>query len=213
MIDLFLSLLRGLPTTLAITFGAFLIGVVAGAPLVLMRRSRSRVLRVIGRIFIDVVRGIPPIVWLFIIFFGLGSGIIALNSLPAAVLGMGLVSTAYLAEIYRGGFLSVPAGQREAATALGMSRLDTFRYVLAPQVLRVSVPPMATFLVSLLKDTTVASTIGARDILMFASQEAQSGGGGFAPFIMAAVLYILLSIPVALFSRVMDERLRSRGAR
>ena len=94
-----------------------------------------------------------------------------------------------------------------------MSRLDTFLYVLAPQVLQVSVPPMATFLVSLLKDTTVASTIGVRDVMMLASQEAQSGGGSFAPFILAALLYILLSIPVALFSRVMDEKLRSRGAR
>ncbi|SEC76942.1 amino acid ABC transporter membrane protein 1, PAAT family [Rhizobiales bacterium GAS191] len=213
MTDLLLSLLRGVPTTLAVTFGAFLAGAVLGVPLVLMRRSRSLVLQISARIYIDVVRGIPPIVWLFIIFFGIGSGIVVLGSFQAVLLGMGLISAAYLAETYRGGFLSLPAGQIEAATALGVSRLDTFRYVLAPQVLRVSIPPMATFLVSLLKDTTVASTIGVRDIMMLASQEAQSGGGGFAPFILGACLYILLSTPVALFSRVMDERLRSRGAR
>lgn len=211
MIDLALSLLRGLPATLVVTFGAFFIGIVVAIPLVLMRRSHSPALHIPARIYIDVVRGIPPIVWLFIIFFGLGSGLVVLSSYQAAVLGMGLVSTAYLAEIYRGGFLSLQTGQREAATALGMSRLDTLRYVLAPQVLRVSIPPMATFLVSLLKDTTVASTIGVRDILMYASQQAQSGGGSFAPFVLAALLYILLSIPVAMFSRVMDERLRSRG--
>lgn len=211
MIDLLFSLLKGVPSTLAVTFGAFVVGAVVAVPLVLMRRSRSHLLRISARIYIDVVRGVPPIVWLFIIFFGLGSGLIVLSSYQAAILGMGLVSTAYLAEIYRGGFLSVSIGQGEAATALGMTRFDTLRYVLAPQVLRVSVPPMATFLVSLLKDTTVASTIGVRDIMMYASQQAQGGGGSFAPFIFAAFLYIALSIPVAFLARAMDQRLRSKG--
>lgn len=211
MIDLLLSLLKGVPATLAVTFGSFALGAVIAVPLVLMRRSRSPLLRIPARIYIDVVRGIPPIVWLFIIFFGLGNGLIVLSSYQAAILGMGLVSTAYLAEIYRGGFLSVPNGQGEASTALGMTRFDTLRYVLAPQVLRVSVPPMATFLVSLLKDTTVASTIGVRDIMMYASQQAQGGGGSFAPFVFAALLYIALSVPVAVLVRVMDERLRSKG--
>jgi len=209
--DLLASLLRGLPATLIVTFGAFAMGVLAAVPLALMRRARSRWLWIPARLYIDVVRGIPPIVWLFVLFFGLGSSVVTLSSWQAAVVGMGLVSAAYLAEIYRGGFLSLPTGQQEAAMALGMSRRDTLRDVLAPQVLRVSIAPMATFLVSLLKDTTVASTIGVRDVLMFASQQAQSGGGSFTPFVLAALLYILLSIPVAIFARAMDTRLRSRG--
>jgi polar amino acid transport system permease protein len=209
MTDLLVSLLRGVPMTLAVTVGAFAVGAILGGPLVLMRRSRVWPVRAVARAYIDVVRGVPPIVWLFTIFFGLGSGLLTLTSLQAAILAMGLVSAAYLAEIYRGGFMSVPNGQPEAATALGMTRLDSLRFVLAPQVLRVSVPPMATFFVSLLKDTTVASTIGVRDVMMFASQKAQSGGGGFMPFIVAAAIYILLSIPVAVFSRRMDERLRT----
>ena len=83
----------------------------------------------------------------------------------------------------------------------------------APQILRVSIPPMATFFVSLLKDSTVASTIGVRDIMMFGSQGAQAAGGGFTPFLFAAALYIALSIPVAFFSRVMDEKLRRNIAK
>lgn len=213
MIAVLLSLLQGLPNTLIVTFGAFGLGAVVAVPLVLMRRARFVLPQAVARIYIDVVRGIPPIVWLFTIFFGLASDILALSPLQAAVLGMGLVSAAYLAEIYRGGFLALSAGQGEAAKALGMTRLDTLRDVLAPQVLRVSIPPMATFFVSLLKDTTVASTIGVRDVMMFASQQAQAGSGGFMPFVMAAVLYILLSVPVALFSRTMDAKLRARGAR
>lgn len=212
MTGVFLALLKGVPVALAVTGLAFLIGAVLGIPLVLMRRARSWLPRLIARIYIDVMRGIPPVVWLFIIFFGLGSGIVALSPFRAAVLGMGLISAAYLAEIYRGGFLTLPAGQNAAAVALGLTRLDTLRYVLAPQVLRVSVAPMATFLVSLLKDTTVASTIGVRDVMMLVTQQAQAAGGGFTPFIAAAVLYILLSIPVAVLARTMDARMRGRIA-
>lgn len=213
MAELFLNLLKGVPATLAVTIGAFAIGAVLAMPLVLMRRSESALLRIPARLYIDVVRGIPPVVWLFIIFFGLGSGLIKLTSIQAAMAGLGLVSAAYLAEIYRGGFMALPNGQNAAAVALGMTRTDTLRFVLVPQVLRVSIPPMATFFVSLLKDSTVASTIGVRDVMMFVSQGAQASGGGFAPFLLAAVLYIGMSIPVAFLSRVMDEKLRSRMAK
>lgn len=208
MTELLLNLLKGVPYTLGVTIGAFVIGVFGGVPLVLMRRSSSRLLRWPARIYIDVMRGIPPVVWLFIIFFGLGNVLVKLSSFQAATIGLGLVSAAYLAEIYRGGFLALPKAQGEAAIALGMSHADTLRFVMAPQVLQVSIAPMATFLVSLLKDSTVASTIGVRDIMMFGSQAAQASGGGYAPFVFAAALYIILSIPVAFFSRLMDERLR-----
>lgn len=210
MIDLLLSILRGLPATFGVTISAFLIGAVLAIPLVLMRRSRSMLLRLVARVYVDVLRGIPPIVWLFIIFFGIGNGFVTLTAFQAATLGLGLVSAAYLCEIYRGGFLALSKSQEEASVALGLTRLDTLRFILAPQVFRVSIPGMATYLVSLLKDTTVASAIGVRDIMLFASQEAQAAGGGFMPFIMAALLYILLSIPVAYFSRRMDAQMRRR---
>jgi len=205
---LLLAVIQGVPITLVVTGGAFALGFVFAIPVTAMRRSKSLILRTIARMYIDIVRGIPPIVWLFIIFFGVGTQVIELGSMQAAIVGMGVVSSAYIAEIYRGGLLALARGQVEAATALGMTPWDKFRHVVAPQVLRVSIPPLATYFVSLLKDTTVASTIGVNDILMLASQEAQSGGGGFAPFVVAAVLYVLLSAPVGIFSRRMDERLR-----
>ncbi|ANG99120.1 hypothetical protein A8A54_21400 [Brucella pseudogrignonensis] len=210
MMELLLNLLRGVPATLALTAGGFAIGAILGVPLVLMRKSTHFLPRFLARCFIDIARGIPPVVWLFIIFFGLGTGLIRLTSLQAGIIGLGLVSAAYLAEIYRGGFMALHPGQSEAATALGMPQTDILRFITAPQVLRVSIPPMATFFVGLLKDSTVASTIGVRDIMMYTSQAAQAQSGGFAPFLFAAILYILLSVPVALFSRVMDEKLRGR---
>lgn len=214
IIELLNALVKGIPVTLAVTCGSFALGFVCAIPVTSMRRSKSRIFRTAARVYIDVVRGIPPIVWLFIIFFGVGTQVIELGSMQAAILGMGIVSSAYIAEIYRGGLLALASGQVEAATALGMTPWAKFRHVVAPQVLRVSIPPLATYFVSLLKDTTVASTIGVNDILMLASQEAQGHGGGFAPFVLAAALYILLSAPIGIFSRRMDERLRlAEGAK
>ncbi|MGU7771671.1 amino acid ABC transporter permease [Burkholderia sp. MR1-5-21] len=210
MIDILLQLLKGVPTTIGITLGSFSIGAIGAIPLVLMRRSKLTTPRLLARMYIDVARGIPPLVWLFVIFFGVGTGFVTLNSLEASLIGLGMVSAAYLAEIYRGGFLALPRGQLGAGTALGMTQFDILRFVTAPQVLRVSIPPMATFLVGLLKDSAVVSTIGVRDTMMFASQQAQATAGGFAPFIIAAGLYILMSIPVAFVSRKMDAKLRGR---
>jgi len=209
----FIALLKGVPISLAVTVSAFLVGAILGIPLVLMRRSQYWLPRTLARVYIDVIRGIPPVVWLFIIFFGVGSSIIAFTPTQAAILGMGMISAGYLAEIYRGGFLAIPPGQTLASVALGLTRIDSLRFVLAPQVLRVSLPAMATYFISLLKDTTVASTIGVRDVMMLVTQQAQAAGGGFGPFIAAAVIYILLSIPVAAFARVMDAKLRQRVSR
>ncbi|WP_136616588.1 MULTISPECIES: amino acid ABC transporter permease [Mesorhizobium] len=207
------TLLTGVPWTIAVTSLAFAIGAVLGIPLVLMRRSKSFLLRLLSRTVIDVLRGIPPIVWLFILFFGIGTSAVELNPFEASVIGLGLVSAAYLAEIYRSGFLAVHFGQAEAATALGMSKPDALALILAPQVMRVAIPPATTYLISLLKDSAVASTIGVSDISFRAFQHAQSSGGGLTPFMLAAVLYILLSIPVVWLSRSVDARLRKRVSR
>lgn len=210
MMEMLLSLLKGLPASVGITLGAFVIGMILGVPLVLMRRAAHWLPRLVARCYVDIVRGVPPIVWLFILFFGIGSGSFKLSGMAAAILCFGIISAAYISEIYRGGFMAVAKGQGEAVKALGMTEVDGLRYVIAPQVLRVSIPSLATFLVSMLKDTAVASTVGVRDIMMFAGQEAQGAGGGFMPFVLAGVIYIALSVPVAWFARVMDKNLRAK---
>jgi polar amino acid transport system permease protein len=213
MIETLQTLLTGVPWTLGVTFVAFAIGAVLGIPLVLMRRSKSFLLRLVSRTVVDVLRGVPPIAWLFILFFGIGASNIDLNPFQASVIGLGLVSAAYLAEIYRTGFLAVHFGQAEAATALGMSRPDAMALIVGPQVMRVAIPPATTYLISLLKDSAVASTLGVADISFRAFQHAQNIGGGLLPFILAAALYILLSIPVVWLSRSVDARLRKRVSR
>ena len=118
----FIAVLAALPLTLIVTAGAFGIGMIGGIPLMLGLQSRIGVVRGAARLLVDIIRGIPTIVWLFLLYFGVSFGGMRLESLPAAVIGLGVISSAYLAEIYRGSFQIVPRGQSEAPArwALGI---------------------------------------------------------------------------------------------
>ncbi|MGY1716282.1 amino acid ABC transporter permease [Geodermatophilus nigrescens] len=207
------AVLLGVPVTLLVTVAALALGAVLAVPLAAARRSRVVPLRWLGRVVIDVVRGIPPVVWLFLIFFGLGRDLIRLEPIEAGIIGLGVISAGYLAEIYRGGLSAVHAGQWEAASALGMGGTDTLVRVVAPQAFRVSLPAVTTYAISLLKDSTIVSAIGVSEILFRATQSARSTGAGLTPFFVAAAVYILLSAPLAWLSRGLDARLRARVAR
>ncbi|MGO2751103.1 MAG: amino acid ABC transporter permease [Pseudoclavibacter sp.] len=210
MSDVIAAVLLGLPLTLLITAAAFAIGVVGGIPLMLGLRSRLAPVRLLLRVIVDLIRGIPPIVWLFLLYFGVQIGAVRFDSITAAIVGLGIIASAYLAEIYRGAFLTLPRGQVEASAALGLSRVTTFVRVLAPQAFRTALPSMATFLLSLLKDSSIASTIGVADMVfaanMFARQNPTSAG--IWPFFVAAAVYLIVSVPVAIYSRRLDSRLR-----
>lgn len=207
------AILRGVPMTLLLTGGGLAIGSVGGIPLMIARVSRFWVLRVLARAFIEFFRGIPPIVWMFFIAFGVGGSLFPIDSLAAAIVALGVISSAYMAEIYRGGLLAVHAGQFEASHALGMGRVDTMVRVVGPQVVRVSVPAAATYGIGLLKDSSVAYTIGVSEMTYFASQETRLSGDVFGPFLTVAAVYILLSLIAAWAARHLDFTLRRRVAR
>lgn len=210
MADALLVVLLGLPMTLLVTALSFTIGVIGGIPLMLGLRSRIHWVRLACRLVVDLIRGVPPIVWLFLLYFGVSIGTIRLDSLTAAVWGLGIISSAYLAEIYRGAFATLPRGQSEASSALGLSGTVTLTRILAPQALRTALPSIATYLLSLLKDSSIASTIGVADMVfnatMFARQNPATAG--IIPFFIAAAVYLVISIPVAATARRLDTRLR-----
>lgn len=210
MVEAFLAVLRGLPMTILVTVVAFVIGLFGGIPLMLALRSRSAVLRLASRLLVDVIRGVPPLVWLFLLYFGFQVGTMRLTSLAAAIAGLGIVAAAYLAEIYRGGFVALPVGQVEAAGALGLDRFTVFTRILVPQAFRIVLPSMAAFLLSLLKDSAIASTIGVTDMVFEANVYTRQHPdvAGLLPFFIAAVLYFAMSLPLAILTRRLDARLR-----
>lgn len=213
MLEIAENVLRGLPVTLALTLLSVLMGLILGIPLMLARISSHLWLRLLAASVITFVRSIPPIVWLFVIFFGLGSGYIRVDPFPAAVFGLGLIASAYMAEIYRGALLSIHTGQWEAASALGFSRMRMWTDVLVPQLFRVALPAMATYAIGLLKDTAIASTIGVGELTFYANQQSMASYRGMEVFTFVAIIYIAMSLPIAWFSRVIDHRLRMKVSR
>jgi polar amino acid transport system permease protein len=201
---------QGILTTIELTVVGFALGAVLGLPVLALRLSPVGPLRWSARAFIEVARGVPLIVWLFLIYNGptqfdpsLGS---VFSSWRSAVLALGLVSAAYMAEIYRGSLRAIKEGQYEASRALGMSQLDTATRIIGPQMVRVAVPASATYAIGLLKDSSLASTIGVFEITYHASTQA-SNTSSVTPFFVAGVYYIALTFPSAWAARRLENRL------
>lgn len=210
--EVVLAVVAGLPMTLVITAGAFAIGMVGSIPLLLATRSGPKATRWPARFLVDVIRAVPPLVWLFFIFFGISIGRARFTPLSAAVIGLGVISSAYICEIFRGGLQSVPKGQLEAANALGLTKGITYLRVIAPQVFRVSLPALTSYSLALFKDSSLAATIGAVEMVFrstaFMRQHPEVSA--LMPFLTAAAVYAVISVPVALLSRRLDARM-SRG--
>ncbi|QGA57842.1 amino acid ABC transporter permease [Brucella sp. 2280] len=210
--DNVLLILSGLPWTIALTLGSFAIGCILGVPLLAARQARLVPVRWIAAVLIQIVRALPPILWLFIIFFGIGMGIMPINPFVAALIGLGLIASANMAEIYRGALASLHHGQWEAATALNFGTRALVD-VVAPQAFRVALPSAASYLIGLMKETAVASTIGVADLAFRGNQVSQLTFKGIEVFALVGLFYIFLSLPVAWLSRSADNYLRAKVAR
>lgn len=208
----FLVIAGGIPWTLAITVGAFAFGALLGMPICAMRVSQVPALRALAAATVMLLRSIPPIVWLFLLYFGVGSGYLRVGALEAAVVALGLITAANMAEIYRGALSGIHPGQIEASSALGLSRWWCFRDVLAPQLFRIALPSSVTFFIGLLKDSAIASTIGVGEIAFQAGYVSRRNFEGLEVFAFAGLLYILISLPVAALSRHLDSHIRERVA-
>lgn len=204
-------LLAGLGTTVLITLGSFVVGAILGIPIALARISKTAPLRWLATAYIEIARGVPPIAWMLLLYFGL-SRLVQVPPLAAAITALGLVSAAYMAENYRAGIRSVASGQWEAAHALGLGGSDSFWRIIAPQGLGVALPPSTTYLVGLLKDSAVVSVIGVSDIAFQALTLTQQGNPGLPIFFLAGLVYLVLGIPLAILARTADRFVRTRIA-
>jgi polar amino acid transport system permease protein len=204
------SIVQGIGLTLYVTGASLLFGGIIGLVLVGAARSPIAPVRAVATLYINVVRVIPPITWLFLIYFGLPQFALRLTTIQAAIIGFSVIASAFMAEIYRSGLLSIPDGQREAAHALGLSSVTTVAHIITPQAFRVALPAIATYGIGLLKDSALASTIGVREITYYAQQSAKQTHEGLLSFVVAGTLYIVISLIVALISRRVDLTLRRK---
>lgn len=201
------ALALGLQYTLQVTFSAFVMAIVLAIPVTAVRISRFAILRAIAVAYVEVIRGLPPITWLFLVYFGLPAFGIRLAPITTGVVVFGVIYSSYMVDVYRSGLRAIPSGQKEAALAIGLSVGTTYRKVLVPQAFRTALPSAISYLISLLKDSSIVSIIGVVDVTAIALTKGQGSPDSLAIFLSAAALYLLISAPIGVAARLLGQRL------
>jgi len=192
--------------TLGLSIAAFLIAVPLGFVLAVARVYGGLPARFLARAYIEVFRGTPVLLQLYVLYYGLGP-YYALGAVQAAILGLGLNYAAYEAEVYRGALLAIPHGQTEAAQSLGMTPWQTLRNILLPQALRLALPAMTNDFVALLKDTSLVSVITVIELTKRMTISAVDLHGWLVPGLACAALYFAMSYPLSELARRLERRL------
>ncbi len=200
-------LLQGAPMTLLISVLGMIVAMVVGLVLALMNLYGATPLRWLSRSYIEVIRGTPLLIQLYLIFYGLPSVGIKLTPLVAAVVGLGLNYAAYEAENYRAGIQSIPRGQMEAALSLGMTRAQSLRHVIVPQALRLVIPPVTNDFIALFKDSSIVSVITMVELTKVYGQLATAYYDYIGVGILTAAIYFLLGLPFVKLARYAERRL------
>jgi len=199
-------LVKGAGMTLAISLISMALAAALGFVLCIMRLYGTRPLKIAANVYIEVIRGTPLLIQLYLLYYGLPNLGIQLNAFVAAVLGMGLNYAAYEAEIYRAGLLSIPKGQEEAARSIGMTTRQTLRFVLVPQAVRTILPPSTNDFIALFKDTSLVSIITVTELTRAYTTAATSTYRFLELGLLTAALYFAMSFPLSLWSRSMEKR-------
>lgn len=203
------DLLAGVGLTIGLTFGGMAIALVLGLGLALARVAHLAWVRVPAALFVELIRGSPLLLQLFYIYYVFPLAGLRLTPIEAGLLGLGINYGAYLSEVFRAGIEAVSKGQWEAAGALGLSRWRTMRLVVLPQAIRIVIPPVGNYFVSLFKDTALVSTISIAE-LMFTGQLIASDTFKYMRiYSVVFVIYVLISAPASLGVRWLERRLQS----
>ena len=205
--EFFTYILQGTATTVAVTLVALPMGMALGLITALLHVYGGSLMTRLISIYSTVMRGVPPIVLLFIIYFVI-SGSINLSPFWAGSLSLGIVSSAYQLEIIRGALLSVGSGQMMAARAIGMSRLRAIRYIILPQALRLAIPPWSNEASIVLKDSSLVYALGVSEILRRAQQLSATTQQPFLAFGTAAIIYFVLVFASNRLLDLLDQRTR-----
>jgi cystine transport system permease protein len=208
MLDSFWPMvLAGLRGTIPLSLASFAIGLVIALFMALLRLSPNVVLSGIARFYISIIRGTPLLVQLFVIFYGLPSLNITIDSFPAAVIAFSLNVGGYAAEVIRAAILSVPRGQWEAAHTVGLSPAKTLTRIILPQAARVSVPPLSNTFISLVKDSSLASLILVSELFRQAQNIAAFSYEFMAVYLEAALIYWLFCLVLSFGQNALEKRL------
>jgi polar amino acid transport system substrate-binding protein len=199
------ALLKASVITIVLSCLAMALAIALGVMIASGRVYGNALVRAVLTTYVEVVRGTPVLLQLFVLYYGL-SAVIRLPAVLAALLGLGLNYAAYESEIYRGALESVPRGQLEAARTLGLSEMQVLRLVRGPQAFRFALPPMTNDFVALLKDSSLVSVITVIELTKQTSIFAANIGSWVIPGAMCAALYLALSLPLSRLAGILETR-------
>ncbi len=206
----YMDIIRLLPPGIWVTFQVTLysicITIPVGCLVGLGRLSRFRPVNLLASTYVEVIRGIPLLVQLFYIFYGLNM-YLKVSATIAAVVSLSFCYGAYMGEVFRAGISSIPHGQTEAARSLGFNRFQTMRYIILPQALRTILPPVGNECIALLKDTSLISILAVADVFRIAREYSSVTFLYFEAYTVIAVIYLIITLILSKCVSIMESRL------
>ena len=199
------SLLDGASVSLQVFFIVLILSIPLGAILAFLMQIPFRLLRYLLTVYIWIMRGTPLLLQLIFIYYVLPSVGISIDRMPAAIIAFTLHYAAYFAEIFRGGIASIPRGQYEAAKVLKFTPVQTVRYIILPQVIKIVLPSVFNEVITLVKDTSLVYVIGVGDLLL-ASRTAANRDASLAPMFIAGAIYLIMIGIVTLISKQVEKK-------
>jgi polar amino acid transport system permease protein len=194
------AILKGVVVTIEVAAAVVITGILLGLALAIVRAFHVLAVNALIVVFVDILRALPPLVLILLVYFGLPNVGINLPSFAVLWLVLALVLAAFAEEIFWAGILSIPKGQWEAARSTGLSFLGTLAYVVLPQAIRLTVPPLTNRTIAITKNTALGTVIGVGEILNQATS-AESFSGNATPLMMGAIAYLILFVPVVAWKR------------
>jgi polar amino acid transport system permease protein len=201
------NLLSGWLVTILISLCALVLSTVIGILFALARRSAFLPLRYFGHLYVELVRGTPLLVQILVFFYVVADAFGVSNRYVVGVLVLSFFSGAYISEVIRAGIESINRGQLESAKAIGLTRAQTYRYVMFPQALRLTLPPLVGQFVSLIKDSSLLSIIAVNEFTQTARDVNSVTYSALECYIPLAIGYLLLTLPISLWTRALERKI------
>lgn len=200
--------LEGATTTVLLSFFSVIVGVGCGTLMALARLSQNKFLSKAAKVYIDIIRGTPLLVQLYLVYFGLAT-VLDLNDFVSGVIAVSVNTTAYIAEIIRSGIRSVDKGQMEAARSMGMPKRMAMRQIILPQAMKNILPAIGNEFATLIKETSIVSLIGIHDLMYSSDTVRGATFTVFIPLLMTAFLYFVMTTTIAFFMDKLERKLQA----
>lgn len=205
--------MEGLLWTLLIALLAVVFGVILGSILCFMKKSKFIILKVISNIYIEIIRGTPVLLQVYIVYFGLPAFGVKLGAFTSAIIALSVNSAAYVAEIIRSGIEAVDNGQMEAARSLGMTSKMAMFNVILPQAIKNILPAIGNEFVAVIKESSMASVIGVAEIMYASKIVTGATYRSMEPLMVAAVFYFILTFTLGRLMGYLERRLKASDSR